>query len=231
MPQLPVLQPRPSHLKPVLLRLYRLAVIVAIVWIVHRHAARLRIDGDAPIRTDEFKPFFPTAAKLETDESDRHGLYVLDAHNTCLGYVLRTSPFADQIRGYSGPTDTLIAMGPDMRVIGLRIRSSWDTKEHVRNVAEDEYFMKLWNEKTWDQVAGLDPKAAGIEGVSGASLTSMAIANGIHYRFRQATNASLPKPHLPTATTAFSPSSASRSSSASPTFAAAPGSAARSSSS
>jgi hypothetical protein len=42
----------------------------------------------------------------------------------------------------------------------------------------------------------MDPKAAGIEGVSGASLTSMAMANAIHYRFRQATGATLPKPHL-----------------------------------
>jgi NosR/NirI family transcriptional regulator, nitrous oxide reductase regulator len=44
--------------------------------------------------------------------------------------------------------------------------------------------MGTWTGKTWDQVAGLDPKAAGIEGVSGASLTSLAIANAIQHRFK-----------------------------------------------
>src|SRR5947199_71909 len=83
------------------------------------------------------------------------------------------------------PTDTLIALDNDSRVLGIRIRSSWDTKEHVRDVAANDYFMKTWNGKTWDQVAGLDPRAAGIEGVSGASLTSMAIANAIQHRFKR----------------------------------------------
>jgi len=47
-----------------------------------------------------------------------------------------------------------------MKVIGIRIRSSWDTKTHVQDVRNDAYFMRTWNGKTWEQVAGLDPKAA-----------------------------------------------------------------------
>jgi len=188
-------QPPSSHVRPIALRLYRLLVVAAIVCIIHRHHARLRVDGDAPIKLDEAKPFFPQAARLETDNSERRGLFVLDNAGHQLGYLLRTSPLSDAIKGYSGPTDTLIALDPQMRVTGVRIRSSWDTKQHVRDVAADEYFMKTWTGKTWDQVAGLEPHAAGIEGVSGASLTSMAIATAIQHRFKQSlTDAALPPP-------------------------------------
>src|SRR3954470_9826578 len=72
-----------------LLRLYRLAVIVAIVWLVHRHHARLRVDGDAPIKVEEVQPFFPATSRLEVDSSARGGLFVLDSKGNPLGYVVR----------------------------------------------------------------------------------------------------------------------------------------------
>src|SRR3954467_8091325 len=135
------------------LRLYRLGVVAAIAFLVHRHHARLRVDGDAPVTVTEARPFFPDAARLETDPSARGGLFVLGPAGQRVGYLLRTSPGTDDIRGYSGPTDTLIALDNDSRVVGIKIRSSWDTKEHVRDVAANDYFMKTWNGKTWDQVA------------------------------------------------------------------------------
>ncbi len=175
------------RLRSALLRAYRLAVVLAIVLLIRRHYARLRIDGDAPISVAEVRPIFPAATALKLDPSERLGLFVLDPSGNQIGYVLRTSPLSDKITGYAGPTDTLIALDPAMTVVAIRIRSSWDTKTHVHDVASDHSFMSLWNGKTWEQVAGMDPKAAGIEGVSGASLTSLAIANGIQQRFRTVT--------------------------------------------
>ena len=46
--------------------------------------------------------------------------------------------------------------------------------------------MKLWNGKSWDEIARVSPEQAGIEGVSGASMTSMAMAEGIMRRLRAA---------------------------------------------
>lgn len=178
-----------SRWKPQALRLYRLAVVLAIVWLIHRHHARLRIDGDAPIKIEEVRPFFPAAASLEVDDTERMGLHVLDGGGNRVGYVLRTSPISNKITGYAGPTDTLVALDNGMRVIGVRIRSSLDTRDHVADVAKDEYFMGSWAGKGWEEIAGTDPREAGIEGVSGASLTSMAIANGIRHRFRHSVDA------------------------------------------
>ena len=179
-----------------LLRFYRVGVLAAIVVILHFHAARLRIDGDSPITVEESLHFFPTATKLKTDLSEKQGLFVLDSNNNEIGYLLRTAPLTNRIVGYRGPTDTLIALNNDMIVIGIRVRSSDDTKQHVGDVITDKYFMKRWTGKTWEQVAGMTPKASRIEGVSSATLTSMCIVNGIQQRFNHSFENTIHKPKL-----------------------------------
>src|SRR5690606_25947246 len=103
-----------------------------------------------------------------------------------LGYVLRTMPEAESIIGYRGWTDTLVAFDPSAKIAGVRVRSSQDTREHVGDVKDDAYFMNTWNGKTWEEVAGVPPEAHGIEGVSGATMTSMAMAEGIMRRLASA---------------------------------------------
>jgi len=171
------------------LQLYRLAVLVAIAWIVRAHHIRLRIEGHAPIELGEVRAVFPTAEELRPDPGERAGLFVHDAAGTPLGYVLRTSPHTDGIIGYRGWTDTLVAFDPALKVAGVRVRSSQDTTDHVRDVVQDRHFLKLWNGKPWDEVARVGPKEAGIEGVSGASMTSWAIAEGLQRRLQAADSA------------------------------------------
>lgn len=171
------------------LQLYRLGVLVVIVLIVRQHHVRLRIDGDAPIHLAEVRQFFPDAASLEADSSPKGGLFVLDAQSQPLGYVIRTSPQASHIIGYSGPTDSLVAFDTGGKVIGTDIRSSWDTKEHIEDVDSNRQWSRMWKRYTWDDLAKLDVEAEGIEGVSGATLTSMAMAQGIAHRVRSSADA------------------------------------------
>jgi len=168
------------------LQLYRLAVLVAIAWIIRGHHVRLRIEGHAPITVEEVRAVFPKAAELRPDAGERAGMFVHDEAGQPLGYVLRTAPVSDSVIGYRGWTDTLVAFDPALHVVGVRIRSSQDTTDHVRDVRDDRYFMKTWNGKAWDEVARRSPEDLGIEGVSGASMTSMAMAEGIMRRLRAA---------------------------------------------
>jgi hypothetical protein len=168
------------------LQIYRLAVLVAIAWIVRAHQVRLRIEGHAPITVQEVRTMFPKAADLRPDAGERAGMFVHDDAGIQLGYVLRTSPITDSIIGYRGWTDTLVAFDPALHVVGVSIRSSQDTREHVGDVRDDRYFMKTWNGKSWDEVARRSPEEMGIEGVSGASMTSLAMAEGIMRRVRAA---------------------------------------------
>jgi len=177
-------------LRRTLLQLYRLAILVAIAWIVRAHHVRLRIEGLAPISIEEVRAIFPKATELRPDSGERAGMFVWDGEGHQLGYVLRTSPITDDIIGYRGSTDTLIAFDPALHVVGVRLRSSQDTAEHAGDVRDDRYFLKTWNGKSWDAVAGKTPEQAGIEGVSGATMTSLAMAEGITRRLRAA-NAAL----------------------------------------
>jgi hypothetical protein len=179
--------PRPSQIA---VQLFRLAVLVAIAWIVRAQAVRLRIEGDSPITLAEVASLYPGAAALIPDPGERRGFTVRDATGGDLGYVIRTIPDAEQTIGYRGWTDTLVAFDPALKIIGVRLRSSQDTDEHVQDVRDDRYFMKTWNGKTWDAVARTTPEKFGIEGVSGASMTSMAMADGIMRRLA-ASNAAL----------------------------------------
>ena len=171
-------------IQPLLLQLYRLAVVVAIAWLIRDVAVRQRSHGDAPIVIDEVRGFYPTAAKLRPDDSARDGLFVLDREGRELGYVVRTQPRCHDIIGYCGVTDTLIALDPAWKILGLKVRSSDDTKDHLRDVVTDRKFLKKWNDLTWDQAADLDFRKAGIEGVSGATMTSMGIARSVKARLQ-----------------------------------------------
>ena len=175
------------------LQLYRLTVLVAIAWMLREHALRVRVESLRPLTVAELRPLFHTADSLSIDESDRGGWHVLAADGTKLGYVLQTAPVSDSITGYRGWTNTLVAFDPALHVVGVSIRASQDTAEHVSDIRKDRSFLKTWNGRSWDAVAGRTPEEEGIEGVSGASMTSLAIADGIVRRLRAA-NAAVMQP-------------------------------------
>ena len=165
------------------LQLYRLGVLLAIAWLMRTHAVHLRVSGLTPLTVEEIRSVLPAAATLRDDPSERSGVFVLDGEGRQIGYAARTAPVSDSIIGYRGATDSLIVLDPGLRVLGVRIRSSQDTRDHVGDVKGDPYFLKkTWLNKPWDKVAAVTPEKAGIEGVAGATMTSMAVAEGVQRR-------------------------------------------------
>jgi hypothetical protein len=176
------------------LRGYRLAMLALMVWLVRDHHERVRIKGDSPVRLAEAAAFFTNAASLRLDTGPRQGWEVLDAGGGLLGYVVRTQPQCRKIIGYCGVTDTLIAISPDGKIKGLKVRASEDTIRHVEDVATDRRFLKKWNGMPWEAAAQMDLQKAGIEGVSGATQTSMAIAQSVVRRLALAQAQPAPLP-------------------------------------
>ncbi len=171
-------------MKQLALQLYRLAVVVVIAWLIRDLARWQRTQGDAPLRVEAVAGLLPGAASLRPDSSARDGLFVLDAVGRELGYAVRTQPRARDLIGYAGISDTLVVLDADWKIVGLKISYSEDTESYVRDIAADRRFLKKWNGLTWDAAADLDLKAAGIEGVSGATMTSMAIARSVKLRLQ-----------------------------------------------
>ena len=113
-----------------------------------------------------------TEANVETAAEVR------DANGQAIARVLRSSPLADHILGFSGPTDVLLIMNPDSELIAAKIVSSRDTREHVQRVLEDEQFLQSLVGRSQQDLLNLQD----VDAVSGATLTSYAILESIRFR-------------------------------------------------
>lgn len=147
----------------------------------------------------EVQAVFPQATHLKEDSMRPSWLAVLDQSEVTIGYILRTSPFAENVRGYSGPTEALVAVDKSRKnVAAVRLRSSFDTLEYVDRVRTDDGFLKSLAGRNIEDWSRLDFAAAGIEGVSGATQTSYGVSEGIRRRLQaeQQTEATSPTTHL-----------------------------------
>jgi len=148
------------------------------------------------IRMADVHMLFPAAESIAFD-AELQLWRVLDSQRNLLGHLQRTSPVSDNVVGYQGPTDSLIALDASGQIIGMAVGESYDNEPYVGYARTDKYFRKLFNGQTLAELAQTDWEAAEIEGVSGATMTSQAVAKGIVASAtaqieRQATTSSTP---------------------------------------
>src|SRR5690606_15961098 len=109
--------------------------------------------------------------------TERGGALIVLEGEQPIGTVLQTFPEANSHLGFSGATNLLIGFSPEGTVIGTVIIASKDTRDHVELIRRNPSFLSAWN--------GLDRVAAGrarVDAVSGATLTSLAIVQGVRAR-------------------------------------------------
>tara|TARA_Y100000385_G_scaffold74711_2_gene75535 strand:- start:105 stop:1799 length:1695 start_codon:yes stop_codon:yes gene_type:complete len=134
--------------------------------------------SDEP-QLEEIQKIFPKATQLRPDAGDSSIINVYDHAGIPLGWTLRTSPAADSIIGYQGPTDSLIGFDSTGTAVGLCIRKTFDNEPYVSYVRDDIAFKKYFIGQTFEEIASTENKNSRIEGVSGATMTSQAIAEAI----------------------------------------------------
>ena len=132
-----------------------------------------------PNQLDEITNYFPTAYELIPSATHPSLLDVYDATKTKLGLVGRSSPHADQIIGYQGPVDSLLVMESDGTLKAMTIRSSFENQPYADYPKDDAYFASLFTGRSIPQLADMNLTEEEVEGVSGATMTSMAMAEGI----------------------------------------------------
>ncbi len=154
------------------LRLYRLAIITLIAWLIYQRA-------EIPPSQGNFRTLFPSGDRIE-------GQRVLDSEGKTLGHFLTTSPSCDHLKGYSGPTNIALALSPSGQLIDTQIIHSADTPDHLQSIIADQAF--------WDAHLGLTlgaPRQVEIDAVSGSTLTSSAITRSIIERLGGLTSSRL----------------------------------------
>ncbi len=164
-------------MQSILVRLYRLGLLVAAVMLLR--------SAPQPVATalsaEQVRDYFPRAASLTTPDATTGQQLVLDAAGSKLGSVAQTAPLSDSSIGYSGPTNTLIANDAAGSVLGIRILHSDDTPEHVAEVVGTRRFFAQFKDLRLGETTAL-PR---LDAVSGATLTSAAIADGVLARLGQ----------------------------------------------
>lgn len=93
--------------------------------------------------------------------------------------LLRTGPLVDSISGYQGPSELLIHLDDRQKVIHLSLRRTFDNQPYAGYLDEDTYFWKAFQQKTLREISKIDLEAEQVEGVSGATMTSLAVADTI----------------------------------------------------
>jgi NosR/NirI family nitrous oxide reductase transcriptional regulator len=128
---------------------------------------------------DDVRNWFDSAESVRWSTATPGHYDVFSADKSLLGHVFRTTPAADAIIGYQGPTDTLVGLDTNGRVLGIRVRNSFDNEPYVGYLRDEDYFLNLFNGKSLADLATLDLQAERVEGVSGATMTSLAVAEGL----------------------------------------------------
>jgi Na+-translocating ferredoxin:NAD+ oxidoreductase RnfG subunit len=132
-----------------------------------------------PIQIEELQEHIPAASELIPSATHPSLLEILDINGTKLGQTGRSSPHADQIIGYQGPVDSLLVFDTNGSLTGMKIRSSFENQPYADYPNDDAYFASLFTGRSISQLADMNLTEEEVEGVSGATMTSMAMAEGI----------------------------------------------------
>ena len=157
-----------------LVKSWRLAALLLAALLLQR-TTPLTESALTRLGLDDAKAFFPGARRLKSGPNQT--LLVQDEHGNRLGRLVTTSPDADSILGYAGPSNVLVALDIHEQIVGTRILSSEDTPEHVDTLRKAPAFEKSF--KDWRPTTQPTPK---LEAYAGSTLTAYAIAESIQKR-------------------------------------------------
>ncbi|WP_168566584.1 FMN-binding protein [Crateriforma spongiae] len=125
-----------------------------------------------PLNIDDVRDWFPDARRLTGGPAT---LDVIDAEGDRIGTVVRTGPLVDDVIGYQGPSEWLVRMSDGDVVEDLKLLTTFDNEPYVDWIRQEKYYWKRFTDMTASQLGQLDLEAESIEGISGATMSSIAM--------------------------------------------------------
>lgn len=104
---------------------------------------------------------------------------LVDSSGAAAGRLLRSGPLVDSISGYQGPSEVLIRLTADGTTDRIALRGTYDNQPYAGYLNQEKYFWKVFRNQSIAQVSAIDLEQEQVEGVSGATMTSMAVAQTI----------------------------------------------------
>lgn len=115
---------------------------------------------------------FPAAARLGPAPPGQ-AVAVYDADGRRLGSILDTTPAAQKHPGYAGPVPAAVGLGTDQRIIGVRLLDHYESPSYVESITRSGWLDR------WNGLTPAEAAATTVDAVSGATMTSRAIANAV----------------------------------------------------
>jgi NosR/NirI family transcriptional regulator, nitrous oxide reductase regulator len=137
------------------------------------------------LNTEDLKTVFDTSTDITVLPIDGTEAKVVDSNGIEIGRLIRTGPLVDSLTGYQGPSEVIMALDADGRTQKLALRRTYDNKPYVDYLNDEPWFWNTFQRKQLGELAALDLEGEQVEGVSGATMTSMAVAETIVAAARQ----------------------------------------------
>lgn len=157
---------------------YVLVILAIIVIITSIHVLRKppvkTKEADVPIH--HVKKALPAAARVMTPMKKNGWRVVYDDKNNHVGSVVFTSPHADDVTGYAGPTPLMIAIDDNGRIKEVMLLEHSETPGFISRIVKAGYLDK-WDGKHWKEAVRLEADT-----VSGATMSSSAIRGSLRKR-------------------------------------------------
>jgi Na+-translocating ferredoxin:NAD+ oxidoreductase RnfG subunit len=158
------------------------SVIAAVANRMGGQAQSLKFDPEP----DMNKVYDLIAYPQRLEPTDQPGVWDVYSETEKIGSLLSTSPRADHLSGYQGPTKTLAAFGVDGKCVGLIVDHTYENQPYASYLDDDQSFQKIYRGKTIAEIAELVPQENGIDGVSGATMTSVCVAEALSLAAKKA---------------------------------------------
>ena len=113
-----------------------------------REPSTIAIDGAAAPGLEQVQKMLPSAKEVLADRDPNGFWAVINASGETIARVARTLPQASDVIGYRGPSEAMILVDPELRLIGVDLIQSSDTDEHVAAVKSNVAFFDQF--RTWD---------------------------------------------------------------------------------
>lgn len=153
----------------------RLLIIAAAMLCLFVTPSDEAVDLDAYLQ--EGKKVFAQSSSL--GEAQEGWYPLLSADGELCAWVTTTNPQARKVQGYAGPSVLLVIADANRKIVQVKLWQSADTAGHVEIVRRDQAYWSQWNGKSEVSLGVYETPRL----VSGASLTSDAMARGLAARF------------------------------------------------
>lgn len=105
--------------------------------------------------------------------------FVYDSNEKLLAYVLFSSPYCDEIKGFGGCVPLAIIFNKDDKIKEVVLLENAETKSWVDRLEKNDFF------KTWTGVSAKEAIEMNVDAVSGATLTSTAVIKSVNFRLSE----------------------------------------------